>query len=130
MPKKNQLNWNLLFYNLRSNLDFWHTKMYKLVRHTIFKMRFNNPDMKGRQIPKERNKIKGPSKTCRYIWYINTSKCVYWLDIHCVKVWWSYVLLNTNDVHFCDIILRHRRCFRPAQTNSLENQKSGHVRLN
>ena len=43
--------------------------------------------------------------------HINTSKCVYWLDKHSVKVWWSYVISNTHAIHFCDIIFRHRTIF-------------------
>ena len=53
-------------------------------------------------------KIKGFSITWCFIWLINISKCAYWLDTHSVNVWWSYVLLNSNAVHFCDIFFRHR----------------------
>ena len=38
------------------------------------------------------NKIKEPSITCSYIWHVNISRCVYWSDIHFVKVLWRYVL--------------------------------------
>ena len=47
---------------------------------------------------KKSKKIKGRFKTCSFIWHINTLECVYLLDI----------LQNTNTVHFCDTIFRHR----------------------
>ena len=40
--------------------------------------------------------------TCSHIWHVNISKCVYWLDIHSVKVWWRYCFfrkLQTNCLH-------------------------------
>ena len=46
-----------------------------------------------------------------------------------MKVWRRYVLLNSNTVHFCDIFFNIGQCFRPTQTKSLGNQKSGHVRI-
>ena len=74
--------------------------------------RSNTSDMNSRQlctkIPKKRNKIKKRSITGGHIWHIYISKCVYWSDIHSVKVWWRYVLPNKNTVHFCDLFLRHR----------------------
>ena len=48
----------------------------------------------------KRNKIKRRSITCSHICYISISKHAYWLDIHSLKVWWRYVLPNTNVVHF------------------------------
>ena len=38
-----------------------------------------------------------------------------------------YVLPNTNAVHLCDIIFRHRAMISTCPNKSLENQKSGHV---
>ena len=49
------------------------------------------------------------------------------LDTHFVKVWWSYVLPNTNAVHYCDIIFRHREMFSTCKTKRLEIQKSGNL---
>ena len=72
------------------------------------------------KISKNRSKINGRSITCSYIWLINTSKCVYLLDIHFVKV-------ITNAVHFWAFFSHIGQCFWLAQTKSLENRKSGHV---
>ena len=55
--------------------------------------------------PKNVKRIKGCSITCIHIWHIDMSKCVYRLDTHFVKVLWSYMLSNTNAIHFCDIFL-------------------------
>ena len=55
------------------------------------------------KMPKKRNKVKKRSITYRHVWYVNISNCVYWLDIHSVKVWWRYVSPNANDVLFYDI---------------------------
>ena len=52
--------------------------------------------------PKKHSKIKERSITYRYIWHTDISKFVYWLYTHSVEVWWSYVLSNTNTVHFCE----------------------------
>ena len=49
------------------------------------------------KIPKKRNKIKGLSITCSYIWHTNTSKCVYWLDIHSDNVWLRHCRCVTDD---------------------------------
>ena len=32
---------------------------------------------------------------------------MYWLDTYSVKVWWTYVLPNTNAVDFCYVFFRH-----------------------
>ena len=69
------------------------------------------------------NKIKERSITCSHNFDINTSKYVYLLDTHSVKVWWGYMLLDTNAIHYCDIFSDIGQCFRPAQTKNLENQK-------
>ena len=74
-------------------------------------------------IPKKRNKIKDRSIICSYIWYVNKSKYAYWLDTHSVKVWWRYVLPNTNAVHFCDIFSDIGQYFWSAQTRSFGIKK-------
>ena len=48
---------------------------------------------------KKHNKIKERAITCSYIWHI-ISKCAYWLDTLSTKVWWKYMLPNTNATHF------------------------------
>ena len=73
------------------------------------------------KIPKKRNKIKRSSITCSHIWHVYASKYVFYLDTQSVKVWWRCVLLNTNAVHFCDILLPI------CSKNSLKNQKFDHV---
>ena len=74
--------------------------------------KYNNLGMNDHQLcmkmPKKCNKIKGRSVVCSHIWHVNNSKYVYWLDTHSMKVWWRYVLPNTNAFNFCDIIFRHR----------------------
>ena len=62
------------------------------------------------------------------MWHVDKLKCVYYIETQSVKVWWRYVSPNTNAVNFCDIFLVIGQFFRPAQTNSLENQKSGNIR--
>ena len=57
------------------------------------------------------NKIKRRSITCSHIWLINTSKCMYCLDTHSVKVWSRYVLPKTNAVPLCDIIFKQGNIF-------------------
>ena len=64
-----------------------------------------------------------------YIWHINTSKCVYLLDIYCVKVWWRYVSPNTNAIHFCDFFSEKGQLFDLPKQNVPKNQKYGHVRI-
>ena len=114
----------------------WHVNIAKYVYWLDTKSvkvwwRYNTSDMNARQlcmkIPKKRNKIKGRSITCGHIWHVNTSKCVYWLDTHYVNVWWSYMLPNTNAIHFYDIFSDLGECFWLAQIKSHENQKSGHI---
>ena len=71
--------------------------------------KYNNSDMKKcMKIPNKCNNIKGRSITCSYIWHVYTSKCVFQLHTHSVKVWWQYVLPNSNATHFCDVFFRHR----------------------
>ena len=60
--------------------------------------------------------------TCSHIWHVIISKYVYWLDTQSVKVWWSYVLPNTNAVNFCDIF-RHKSVFSTRVTH-LDRQNS------
>ena len=66
--------------------------------------RKNTSNMNARQlyikIHKKRNKIMGRFITCSHMWHINISVYVRWLDTYSLKVWWSYVLLNTNAFHF------------------------------
>ena len=133
--QKTQLNQRTR-HNLQSHLACWHTKMCTVIRNTICESLVNILTLQTwmlvnvcRKIPKKRNKIKGPSITCSYIWDINISKYVYWLDTHSMKVWWRYVLPNTNAVHYWDIFSDIGQSFRTAQTKILENQKSGLVRI-
>ena len=104
------------FLNLQSHLACWHIPkcVYILIKHTIcenlVKIQLFRHEWLS-IIPKKRNKINEHSITCSYICHINTSKCAYWLDTHSVKVWWRYVLANTNAVHFCDNFFRHRAMF-------------------
>ena len=42
--------------------------------------------------PKNETKSKGYSTACSYIWHVNTSKSVYWLDIHSVKMLLNFVI--------------------------------------
>ena len=72
---------------------------------------------------KKRNKIKRRSITCCQIWHIDKSTCVFWLVTHSVKVWWSYVLPNTNDAHFCDITFRHKVVLPTYSKNLLKIKK-------
>ena len=76
---------------------------------------------------KKHNKIKEPSITCNYIWHIVTPKWAYWLDTHSVKVWWSYMLPNTNTVNFCDIIFRHRAIFSACPNKESRKSKNCQV---
>ena len=73
------------------------------------------------KIPKKRNWIGKSSITCSHIWLVDIPKCVY---IHSLKVWWSYVLPNTNAVNFYDIIFRHRAVFPSWNRKRVGNQKS------
>ena len=65
---------------------------------------------------KKRNIIKERFISFSHIWRINTPECVYWLDM----------LLNTNTVHFCDFIFRHRTVL---PKKGFENQKSYQFRM-
>ena len=73
---------------------------------------YNALDMNDRQLCrkflKKRIKIEGCFITCDYIWHFYTLKYLYWSDAYSVKVWWRYVLPNSNAIHFCDFIFRHR----------------------
>ena len=42
--------------------------------------------------PKNATKSKGYSTACSYIWHVNTSKSVYWLDTHSVKMLLIFVI--------------------------------------
>ena len=79
------------------------------------------------KIPKKRNKIKWRSITKSHIWHIYISKYVYWLNIHSVKVWWRYVLPNTNAVLFCDIFFRFMAMF--SSSPNKKTQKSSLIRI-
>ena len=72
------------------------------------------------KISKETQKIKGCSITCSHIRYFDIPKCENWSAIHSVKVWWRYVLPNTNADHFCDSFSVLGQCFRPAKKIVLE----------
>ena len=50
------------------------------------------------KMSQKHNKDKGNTITCSYIWHIDLSKCVYWLDI---QVLWRYVLPNAYATPFC-----------------------------
>ena len=103
--------------------------MCTLIRHTICKslpkiQYFRHEcslKMCKMKIPNKRNKIKWLSIACSYIWHIDISKYVYWLDIQSVNVWWRCVLPNANAAHFCDIFFRHSVGDLPRKTVSKIN---------
>ena len=101
--------------------------MCTLIKHTIceslVKMQYFRHEWSSKMYENTQKihiKIKGCSITCSHIWYYDTLKSVYRLNTHFLKVSWSYMLPNTNAVHFCDI----GQCFHPAAKNSVGNQKS------
>ena len=60
-----------------------------------------------------------------YIWNVKASPNFYKLFCtHSVKVWWSYLLPNTNGVHFCYIIFRHRAVFPSCNKKAVLEIKS------
>ena len=110
----------------------WHIDISKCVHWLDIQSvkvwwKYNNSNMNARQlcikIPKKSNKIKGRSMTSRHIQHIDTSKYVHWLDTHTVKVWWSYVLPNSNAIHFCDIFIRHRTMFLTCPNKECRESK-------
>ena len=80
----------------KSHLACWYTKMFILIKHTICE--------RLRKIQYFRHEcssiIKGRGIICSYIWRVNISKCVFCLNTYSVKVWWRYILPNTNALHF------------------------------
>ena len=74
------------FHNIQCHLACWQS--VKLQTRILVNYAW--------KYPKKCNKIKEPSITYSYIWHINISKFVYWLDIHSVKVWWSYMCCQTQ----------------------------------
>ena len=129
----------------------WQNKFCTLIWHTIckslMKIQYFGHEHSSimYKIPKKRIKIKGPSITCSYIWHVNISKYVNWLDTHSVNVWWRYVPPNKCK---CRLFLwcifqtlgsvanlseerpRHWAVLPTCQKNGLENQKSSSVRTN
>ena len=110
--QKMQLN-QRIFHNQQSHLACWYFKMCTLIRHTIYKslvkILYFRHEYSSIMYENTQNRkiIKEPSITCRYIWHVNISKCTYLLDIHSVKVWWSYVLPNSNAVEIFNVFFRH-----------------------
>ena len=107
---KNAIN-QKVFYNLRWHLACWYVYWLDIQSVKVLS-RCNTSNIEGRylcvKILKKHNKIRHRSITLVYIWLVNISKYVYYLDTHSVKVWWRYVLPNWNVAHFCDIIFIHK----------------------
>ena len=93
--------------------DYIHTFCKSLVEIKHFRYEWPSIIYENTQ---KHNKIKEHSITCSYIWHINISKCVYWLDTHSAKVWCYY---------FCDIILRHRAMFSTCPYKEPQKSKIG-----
>ena len=113
------------FHNLKSDLAWRQTKILTLIRHTICEslvemqlFRHELLSIMHENTKKKRNEITGLFITYSYMWHMNTSKCVYKLDTHSVKFWWSYVLPNTNAVQFCNIFSDIGLYFWLAQTKN------------
>ena len=106
--------------------DIWHVDTSAYVYDKTYNQWKFGGDTTIRQkcmkIPKKRNKIKR-HKTCSYVWNVDISKCVYWLDTHSVKVWWGYVLPNANTAHFCDVFFRHRAVLPSCLENRSRKSK-------
>ena len=126
-PKETQLN-QRTFLNMQSHLACWHTKMCTLMRNTIFEnlvkiKYFRHADKMSimcENTQKNEIKPKRPSITCSCIWYI----CAIWFDTYFVKVWYRYVLPNTNAVQFCDVIFRHRAMFSTCPNKETRKSKN------
>ena len=109
----------LTFHNLQSHLACGHTKMYTLT-HNLWKFGEDTilqTLMLVNKIPKNATKSKGSFTTCSHIWHVGITKCAYWLYTYSVKVCGSYVLPNTNAVHFSNIIFKHRAVLPPYSKN-------------
>ena len=93
----------ITFHSLQSYLAYWYTNLIvsnrSIVCESFVKIQYLRHEcllivyLKSQK----RNII---IITCSHIWYLNKPKCVHWLDTHSVKVWWRYMLPNTNIVHF------------------------------
>ena len=64
-------------------------KLFSLTCHKFYETVMKNY-VSNIETSKEPNKTRESSVTCSHIWHVNISKCVYWLDIQSVKVWWRY----------------------------------------
>ena len=60
------------------------------------------------KIPKKHNKIKKLAITSRFIWHINKSKYVYWLDTYSVKVFGEDMCYQTQK---CPLFLRYKSSY-------------------
>ena len=104
-----------MFHNLQLYLAYRHIKVCDLIRHIICEslMEIQHFRHKWSLIMLENsqkgNKIKVRSINCSDIWH--TSKYVYWLGAHSVKVkCWSFFDISPSNIG---------HCFQPAQTKSL-----------
>ena len=115
------------FYKLLSHLAFWYTKMYTLIKHTVYKSLVKIQNFRHEWWSSIIcNQIKVRS---RYgIWHVDISEFVSWLDTHSVTVCWKYMLPNTNAIDFCDIFSKYTVLF-PTCKNSAGNQKYGPYQL-
>ena len=108
----------------------WYTKIFRLIRHIFCEnlVKIQQFRHEWLSIMKKRNKNKGPSIICSYIWYINASKCAYINESDILgkfdeDMCYQTQILSIYVIFFSDI----GQCFRSAQTKSLENQKTGFV---
>ena len=62
-----------------------------------------------------KNRTKSMDTTCRFIWHVNRSECVQWLETDFMKVWLRYMLSNTNAAIFCVIFSEIGPCSRQTQ---------------
>ena len=94
---------------LKLKNNYWHTKMYTLIRLIIREslVEIHEQSIMYESTPENKKEELKSSITFSYIWHVDISKCMYQLDMNSVKVWWRYMLLNSNTVQPCDIFFRH-----------------------
>ena len=113
------------FHNLQSHLAHRHTKLWIIIRHrvceSLVKIHYFRHEWSFMyKIFKKRKKIKEHFITCSYIWYINTSGCVFCIEAQ--SVFWRCVITNPKILlilvifYFLDL---GTYC-RPAQKTYLE----------
>ena len=101
-----------LWYLASLMITYWNVNTNKTKNLWKFDEddKINTSDMNNRQvcmkILKERNKIKRYSINYIHIWHVDISKCLYWLDICSMKVWWRYVFKCRS---FCDVFQSSRK---------------------